>query len=153
MQKLILNLSAIFAFLGVVACSRGITEEGNSIAEFDLWDGSNGDLQVNMGNGVSGHWFSVNDGSGNGSSLIKFPTIEKENLNSHLVFIIGIMRFFFYVADQLFGLQHRGRAGDSLLDFKGFITTYCLIFQLYIKFGIIIPLGQRFLFLLFMKTT
>ena len=40
-----------------------------------------------------------------------------------------------------------------LLDFKGFITTYCLIFQLYIKFGIIIPLGQRFLFLLFMKTT
>lgn len=82
MQKLILNLSAIFAFLGVVACSRGITEEGNSIAEFDLWDGSNGDLQVNMGNGVSGHWFSVNDGSGNGSSLIKFPTIEKENLNS-----------------------------------------------------------------------
>ena len=82
MQKLILNLSAIFAFLGVIACSRGITEEGNSIAEFDLWDGSNGDLQVNMGNGVSGHWFSVNDGSGNGSSLIKFPTIEKENLNS-----------------------------------------------------------------------
>ena len=82
MQKLILNLSAIFAFLGVVACSRGITEEGNSIAEFDLWDGSNGDLQVNMGNGVSGHWFSVNDGSENGSSLIKFPTIEKENLNS-----------------------------------------------------------------------
>ena len=82
MQKLILNLSAIFAFLGVVACSRGITEEGNSIAEFDLWDGSNGDLHVNMGNGVSGHWFSVNDGSENGSSLIKFPTIEKENLNS-----------------------------------------------------------------------
>lgn len=82
MQKLILNLSAIFAFLGVIACSRGITEEGNSIAEFDLWDGSNGDLQVNMGNGVSGHWFSVNDGSENGSSLIKFPTIEKENLNS-----------------------------------------------------------------------
>lgn len=82
MQKRILNLSAIFAFLGVVACSRGITEEGNSIAEFDLWDGSNGDLQVNMGNGVSGHWFSVNDGSENGSSLIKFPTIEKENLNS-----------------------------------------------------------------------
>lgn len=82
MQKRILNLSAIFAFLGVIACSRGITEEGNSIAEFDLWDGSNGDLQVNMGNGVSGHWFSVNDGSENGSSLIKFPTIEKENLNS-----------------------------------------------------------------------
>ena len=82
MQKLILNLSAIFAFLGVIACSRGITEEGNSIAEFDLWDGSNGDLHVNMGNGVSGHWFSVNDGSENGSSLIKFPTIEKENLNS-----------------------------------------------------------------------
>ena len=82
MQKLILNLSAIFAFLGVIACSRGITEEGNSIAEFDLWDGSNGDLQVNMGNGVSGHWFSVNDGSENGSSLIKFPTIEKEYLNS-----------------------------------------------------------------------
>ena len=82
MQKLILNLSAIFAFLGVVACSRGITEEGNSIAEFDLWDGSNGDLHINMGNGVSGHWFSVNDGSENGSSLIKFPTIEKENLNS-----------------------------------------------------------------------
>ena len=82
MQKLILNLSAIFAFLGVIACSRGITEEGNSIAEFDLWDGSNGDLHINMGNGVSGHWFSVNDGSENGSSLIKFPTIEKENLNS-----------------------------------------------------------------------
>ncbi|WP_405324842.1 hypothetical protein [Fibrobacter sp.] len=82
MQKLILNLSAIFAFLGLIACSRGITEEGNSIAEFDLWDGSNGDLQVNMGNGVSGHWFSVNDGNENGSSLIKFPTIEKENLTS-----------------------------------------------------------------------
>ncbi len=82
MLNKIINLSAFAVLLGVVACNKetaGITEEGNSIAEYDLWDGENSVAFVNSDNGLAARWYSVED---SGSSVIKFPTIEGNDLSS-----------------------------------------------------------------------
>jgi len=76
----VLNLSAFAFLLGVVACHKetaGITEEGNSIAEYDLWNASAG---FNSVNGAMARWYSVVDEDDGGSSSIVFPTINGDEL-------------------------------------------------------------------------
>lgn len=75
----ILNLSAFALLIGVVACDKktaGITEEGNSLAQFDVWNGANGVARLSDVNGSVGHWFSVSDEEDGGTSTIKFPTVS-----------------------------------------------------------------------------
>ena len=105
MIKNFVNISACAFLLGMVACSKetaGITEEGNPIAEnssssiepkssssakpessasykFDLWNGADGSARINMGDGISGYWFSVDDDDLVGKSSIRFPvSLENE---------------------------------------------------------------------------
>ena len=79
----IFNLSACALLLGMVACEKetaGITEEGNSIAEFDLWNGTNGNGGFNSSNGALARWYSVDDEENGGNSQIKFPTVDGNEL-------------------------------------------------------------------------
>ena len=81
----IFNLSACALLLGMVACEKetaGITEEGNSIAEFDLWNGTNGNGGFNSSNGALARWYSVDDEEDGGTSLIKFPTVDGQELTA-----------------------------------------------------------------------
>lgn len=79
----IINLSAFALLLGVVACdkkSAGITEEGNSVTAYDLWNGADGAGGFKYAN-VAARWYSVEDEANDGSSIV-FPTIEGNNLSS-----------------------------------------------------------------------
>ncbi|SHK42342.1 hypothetical protein [Fibrobacter sp. UWB12] len=80
----IINLSAFALLLGVVACDKktsGITEEGNSVTAYDLWNGADGAGGFKYAN-VAARWYSVDDENDGGTSSIVFPTIEGNNLTS-----------------------------------------------------------------------
>lgn len=79
----VLSLSACAVLLGMVACSKhsaGITEEGNSVTAYDLWNGADGADGFKSAN-VAARWYSVDDELDGGSSSIVFPTIEGSELS------------------------------------------------------------------------
>lgn len=78
----VLSFSACAILLGMVACHKntaGITEEGNSVTAYDLWNGADGAGGFASAK-VAARWYSVDDESEGGSSSIVFPTIEGDSL-------------------------------------------------------------------------